>query len=123
MALRNRWPTLLDNALDFFLSLKMSVQLICKRHAFLGAEGLWSAGLNAAGSQAFHEVAHIQTCSNVFHRVELASRIEGVTTAVDHFSGQGDVASDHQIIGFKSSQNLVISHIKPGLDAHRRDVT
>ena len=67
--------------------------------AFALAHRRRPAGLNAAGAQIVHEVAHIEQWPDIGRGVPLATVAQNMAAFFDDFGRQRQIAADDQIAG------------------------
>src|SRR5439155_14930032 len=66
----------------------------------------------AGGPQLLHEIAHGEALSDVVLRIQLASRVERVSSAPDHLGGQGYVGGDHQVAGLDLLDDRLVGDVE-----------
>jgi len=58
------------------------------------------------------EIAHGEALSDVVLRIQLASRVERVSSAPDHLGGQGYVGGDHQVAGLDLLDDRLVGDVE-----------
>ena len=98
------------------------VKMVRKRLPVALAQRRRSAGMNSAGPQRIHEVAHVEPLADGLRGMELAARAERMSAVSHHLGRQRYVGGNDEVAAFCSFRDFVVRNVESPADLHELDV-